>query len=306
MKMKRADLFFWGIFVLLIGFFTYLWFQNRTEDPNAQAEKVGSIEHHLHGLFYDQDKGIVAATHTGIMQYDKDGWVKISPEKDYMGFIVIDQAWYSSGHPSASSNEPNPLGLIQSTDKGKTWSTIDFAGESDFHHLAGSRRTGVLYVYNTQPNQKMQEGFYYSTDQGNNWTKAALSGVRATEVWMIKADPNQSNTVALLTKEGLYVSNDTGNTFQKVSGSNRISAIDISYTGTLWSATYEDSPRLLQLKPNGEITKESSLPFSLKEDAVQFIAVHPQNEMEITVATVSKKIYQTKDGGKNWAELSNS
>ncbi|WP_052807474.1 F510_1955 family glycosylhydrolase [Risungbinella massiliensis] len=304
MKLKKADIFFWGIFVVILGFFLYLWYENRTEDPNAQAEKVDSIQHHLHGLFYDQEKGLVAATHAGIMQYDKDGWVKISPERDYMGFAITDRTWYSSGHPPASSNEPNPLGLIQSTDKGKTWSTIDFAGESDFHHLAASHRTGTLYVYNQQPNQKMQVGLYYSTDQGKNWTKSTLSGVEATEVWMVKADPNKSNTVALLAKEGLYLSNDTGNTFWKVPVSAFISAMDISFAGSLWAATYEESPRLLKLESNGEIKKEIPLSYSSKEDPIQYITVHPQNENDISFATASTKIYQTKDGGKTWTELS--
>jgi len=60
---------------------------------------------------------------------------------DLMGLTVTEGRYLASGHPSLGTDLPEPVGLIESTDAGKTWEVLSRGGESDFHALAaGSER----------------------------------------------------------------------------------------------------------------------------------------------------------------------
>ena len=52
-----------------------------------------------------------------------------------------------SGHPSGDSALPTALGLIRSSDAGKTWESVSELGTSDFHALARSGDVLVAPLY---------------------------------------------------------------------------------------------------------------------------------------------------------------
>lgn len=83
-------------------------------------EKTNKTIDHIHDLGISDDD-LYIATHTGLMKYDGDNWYATSSNNhDYMGFSLTKDGFYSSGHPMEGSNLENSLGLIKSTDKGKT------------------------------------------------------------------------------------------------------------------------------------------------------------------------------------------
>jgi hypothetical protein len=60
--------------------------------------------------------------------------------QDTMGFTVVGpNRFLGSGHP-ATDDLPPLLGLIESTDAGKTWEHVSLLGEADSHVLRSAGR----------------------------------------------------------------------------------------------------------------------------------------------------------------------
>lgn len=104
--------------------------------PATAARSHAAITHIHHAA---RDRGtVLVATHEGLFRLTAAGrLVAQGPPNDLMGFaIAADGTYLASGHPAPGSDLPQPLGLIQSTDRGRTWSLRSRGGESDFHALA--------------------------------------------------------------------------------------------------------------------------------------------------------------------------
>ncbi|HQZ84902.1 MAG TPA: exo-alpha-sialidase [Actinomycetota bacterium] len=94
--------------------------------------------------FNPADDKVYLATHDGLFRYDATGPVQVGPVIDLMGFTAAGpDHFYSSGHPGAGVDMPNPVGLIESTDAGQTWSALSRQGQTDFHSLTASK-SGVV------------------------------------------------------------------------------------------------------------------------------------------------------------------
>lgn len=117
---------------------------------------------HVHGLGINPaDKTLFIATHTGTYRVPPDAEQAVRAGdslQDTMGFTIVGpNRFLGSGHPDPQAmreqNLPPNLGLIESTDAGRTWRPISLLGEADFHVLRSSpsrvwasiRRTGVCW-----------------------------------------------------------------------------------------------------------------------------------------------------------------
>lgn len=120
-----------------------------TAPPGAPAapDALG----HIHGLGVDPaDDALFVATHLGLHRVSADGdQTRIADRyDDLMGFTVIGPRHFlASGHPEVRADTPPHLGLIESTDAGKTWKTSALPGEADFHILEPAGKT--LYAYDS-------------------------------------------------------------------------------------------------------------------------------------------------------------
>ncbi|WP_231571354.1 hypothetical protein [Gordoniibacillus kamchatkensis] len=123
------------------------------EGPNSNTETTFM---HLHGLGYSADgKRLFIPVHNGLKVYADGVWSDAPGEKhDYMGFSAADNGFYSSGHPAPGSKFKNPLGLVKSTDDGKTIAILALEGEVDLHGMAVGYRSYTLYVANPQTTQR--------------------------------------------------------------------------------------------------------------------------------------------------------
>lgn len=114
-----------------------------TEGQGTVAARVGRglPSEHVHGVAINSaDDKVYLATHDGLFRYDESGPVLVGPVIDLMGFTAAGpNHFYASGHPGAGVDMADPVGLIESTDAGKTWSTLSRQGQSDFHTLTASK-----------------------------------------------------------------------------------------------------------------------------------------------------------------------
>jgi photosystem II stability/assembly factor-like uncharacterized protein len=185
------------------------------------------------------DGTVYLATHDGLFRYGGSGPKRVGPVIDLMGFTVAGpDHFYASGHPGEGAGLPNPVGLIESTDAGRTWRALSRQGESDFHTLAASS-AGVVgfdgglrisadgrtwqdlavpaapFSLAAAPDGRAvvattESGPIRSPDSGRTWTAVAGAPLLGLVAW---AD---GETVAGITADGsVFVSTDAGLTWQR-------------------------------------------------------------------------------------------
>lgn len=163
--------------------------------PSTAASGLPSS--HVHGLSVNVETDqVLLATHEGLFDVTKSPATQIGDTNDLMGFTAggDQDLFYASGHPGAGSDLPNPLGLIRSTDGGKTWEQLSRQGESDFHALTAAKSGIVAF-----------DGTLRRTPDGKTWSVIAAGFVPAA----LAAHPD-SDTVLATTREGLQRSTNGG------------------------------------------------------------------------------------------------
>ncbi|WP_433229136.1 WD40/YVTN/BNR-like repeat-containing protein [Actinomadura formosensis] len=137
-------------FVLLAACGTGTGQESAAHPAGAEAE-IG----HIHGVAMDPaDNAIYVGAHFGVFKIESpDRASRVGKNRqDTMGFAIVGpRTFLASGHPAAdeaATGAPPHLGLIRSTDAGRTWTSVSEVGKADFHAL--QQAGPVLYVYDGQ------------------------------------------------------------------------------------------------------------------------------------------------------------
>lgn len=295
MKLERLiAIAFTGVF--LLGACTQ-------ETKEFTYEKTNKDIDHIHGAGFSGDS-LYIATHTGIMSHDGQNWYATTGNNhDYMGFSMIKDGFYSSGHPEEGSDLKNPLGLIKSTDEGKTLNQLAFYGESDFHYLTAGYKSKAIYVINEEPNSELETGMYYTLDEGKTWESSKLAGIKSDSIGGISAHPKTEEMISISTKNGLYLSKDNGNNFELITDSFMVPAVFMLDDIVLYSALNDKGIHLYsQTIADGSRT-EITIPDLADNNPIMFIAANHDNPEQIAIITYANDIFTTKDGGENWESI---
>ncbi|MFJ4228548.1 F510_1955 family glycosylhydrolase [Paenarthrobacter nicotinovorans] len=170
----------------------------------AHATDKALPSSHVHGLTVSGETSqVLLATHDGLFDMTKNPATKIGDTNDLMGFTAgADGAFYASGHPGPGSALPDPLGLLKSTDGGKTWEQLSRQGQSDFHAMAATK-SGIIAF----------DGRLRSTIDGKTWNT-----VPAVFAPAVLAGHPDTDTVLATTEAGIQRSVDGGKTWDLVPG----------------------------------------------------------------------------------------
>ncbi|MFB5250339.1 F510_1955 family glycosylhydrolase [Bacillus mycoides] len=277
--------------------------ETATAVPSSFYKEItsGKIEH-IHGIGYAGNMpGVSIATHSGIKVYQNGKWFETTTElHDYMGFQATKNGFFASGHPEPGANLKNPLGLMKSSDGGNTLEKLAFYGESDFHNLAVGYNTEAIYLYNERPNSKLQQGFYFSTNNGQDWKNSKLKGLSST-IHSFSVHPDQSSVVVVSAKDGVYLSTDYGNTFEIFSTSLESTAVTLSNEDVIYAPINKQIVTKKSIATNEE-TNIQTPPLDPK-DAIMYISQNPQNSAEIVFATMKANVFLSTDEGKTWKQI---
>jgi hypothetical protein len=179
---------------------------------------------HIHGLGFTANEEIMVPAHDGIRIYKNKtgGWEQSQNDgHDYMGFSIIENGFYSSGHPAQNSNLKNPFGIIKGDINGSKLKPLALYGEVDFHGMAAGYYTNSIFVINSAPNTIMKtSGLYYSTDEAKTWNQSNAENLNG-QPSAIAVHPSGNKIVAIGTDEGTYLSKDFGNRFVNVLKDNQ-------------------------------------------------------------------------------------
>jgi phosphoribosyl-AMP cyclohydrolase len=302
-KMNRKGnskiLWIGALIILLLGGALFL-LGNLGGGENAHEDVY--IEH-VHGLGYSPDgKQILIPSHHGIAMYENGAWRMQEGDKhDYMGYSIVDNGFYSSGHPEKGTGYKNPFGLIKGTLEKEKIETLSLYGEVDFHVMSASYTTHTVYVLNEAPNSEMKErGIYFTKDDGGTWSKSKMNGLEE-EVLSLAVHPTNDAILAVGTPTGLYLSNNYGDTFEKVISDAQITAINFDQVGSLYVGGYDSQPWLIEMEVEKGSKKDITIP-SMTEDAVSYVAKNPTAD-DIVITTYKKDVYISSDKGEKWNKI---
>lgn len=194
------------------------------ESATGMSAESGPALGHVHGLGVDPADGtLYVASHTGVYRFPKGGAVERVADRyqDTMGFAVVGPGHFlASGHPDARENLPVRLGLIESTDAAKTWTSLSLQGTADFHAIepAGNR----IYAYDS-----VKGALVTSTNQ-RDWTV-----MERRELLDLAADPSNPAVLFATTPEGEVLRSTNGSTLTAVAGAPRLGPLDWQPNGPL-------------------------------------------------------------------------
>ena len=154
----------------------------------------------VHGLGVNPaDKALYIATHSGLFRSPPGAGTATrvdAPEQDLMGFSIAGaDRFVASGHPGPGQDGPSSLGLIESSDRGRTWRPVSLEG-ADLHML---RAAGdAVYTFDGQ--------LRASRDGGRTWQqRGAPDGLIDLAI-----DPTDGDRVLAYTETGVQLSQDGG------------------------------------------------------------------------------------------------
>lgn len=271
-------------------------------DEAFEASFDGTIQH-VHGMGYaGTDEGLYFASHTGLKIYRGGEWMETTENfNDYMGFNAVDEGFYTSGHPEADSDLPNPIGLQRSFDGGRSLESLAFEGETDFHGMAVGYESHDIFVMNPAQNSKLQAGFYRSNDEGETWESADAAGLEG-EMISLAIHPSKSNLVAVAMTNGIYFSEDSGDSFQPLTEADIAGSAVFFSRDSLYYATVDREPQLIQYQLESGEKEEIVLPEQL-ESGVMYIAQHPERTEEMAIYTMQGEGYMTEDAAESWEQF---
>ncbi len=199
---------------------------------------------------------------------------------DLMGFTVAGPGRYlASGHPGLHVDLPQPVGLIESTDGGQTWTPVSRQGQSDFHALTVSD-AGVLGY----------DGTLLASPDGRAWTPLAIPG----EPHTLTAAPDGAAVLAT-TAAGLLRSTDGGVTWtpdgdapllQTVTWADATTAVGVDPAGVVWTSADAGA----NWQPGADL-----------DSPPQAVAAAPDSA-RIAVVT-AEAVLESVDGGRSFTDV---
>ncbi|MXM62796.1 exo-alpha-sialidase [Streptomyces sp. HUCO-GS316] len=252
-----------------------------TDDP-SEAPGAPEALSHVHGLGVNPaDHRVYIATHDGLYTVAEGEKPKLVGDSrdDFMGFAVTgENTFVASGHGAPGSERPGNVGLIESKDAGRTWTSRSLSGEADFHSLDSAK--GTLYGY--------EGGRIRVSEDLQNWDDRAT-----LEALDIAVSPT-GDTLLATTAEGVMTSTDGGRTFGK--GSGQVQAL----------VSWPSERALFGIDPSGKLSSSADGGKTWKEPTIvpggQPQALTAVNADHILAATMTG-VYESRDGGRTFTEL---
>ncbi|MDA5560870.1 hypothetical protein PJK55_09025 [Exiguobacterium sp. MMG028] len=271
--------------------------ENETTATQDAWQRVGADEtvSHIHGAgFWQDDERPVIATHAGLMEYREDGWYTLPTNRhDYMGFEVVEDGFYASGHPDRRTDFKNPLGVMHGKNHGAVLESRSLEGEADFHYMSAGYATGTLYVYLEEATSELEPGFYRSIDGGSSFEPMQVQGIEETQVAGIVADATDAERVFLYGPSGILVSNDSGDSFEPLIESEQVVTVGADDGQLAYIRQTDGSFEGVLFNLDNESTETFNLP-ELQADAVPIeLAI---KEERMLLVTSDNSVYEFTDG----------
>jgi hypothetical protein len=254
------------------------------ESPSAVSD-AGPI--HVHGLGVNPaDGALFVATHTGLFRAPpgKTRARRVADRfQDTMGFTVTGpDRFLGSGHPDGREGLPPFLGLIRSTDAGRSWQPVSLLGERDFHVLeaAGPR----VYGYGSDFESR-QASLLVSENGGRSWDERTPP----EPLLSLAIDPRDPERVVASGQGGIHASTDAGRGWRPLG----------NMPGLL---TWPEANKLFLVRFDGSVARSSDAgrTWSSVGAVDGQPAAFDSADSELYVALHDGTVLRSRDGGRSW------
>jgi hypothetical protein len=242
---------------------------------------------HVHGLGVNpKDGALFIATHTGLFRAAPDDQTatRVGDRfQDTMGFTVTGpDRFLGSGHPDGRDGLPPFLGLIESSDAGRSWESVSLLGKADFHVLeaAGDRVYGFGSDFDTR-----EPRFMVSRDGGRSWEQRRVFALLVA----LAIDPRDPDSIVASTGRALFTSRTAGRTWRRLRGPAGLLA-------------WPSKGVLTVVTPGGRVLarERSGASFSARGDVKGRPAAFDDGGEALLVALHDGTVKQSDDGGRTW------
>ncbi len=240
---------------------------------------------HVHALGLDPaDGSLYVATHTGLYRVapGAERAARVGDHRqDTMGFVVTGpNRFLGSGHPDLRDDLPPLLGLVESSDAGRSWQSVSLLGKADFHTLRvhGSQLAG----YDASGGRLM-----ISSDAGRTWRSSTPPGDLADLV----VDPADERRLVAASAVGLIRSSDAGRSWSALDGSPTVLAWPAP--GVLYAFTPDGT---VQVSGDGGRSWAQRAALPGEPAAVTAIGANG-----LIVALHDGGLVSSADGGRSWS-----
>jgi hypothetical protein len=202
-------------------------------EPAPKVEDPGPI--HVHGLGVNPSDGaLFIATHTGLFRAapgEQQARRVANRYQDTMGFTVTGpDRFLGSGHPDGRDGLPPFLGLLRSTDAGRSWQPVSLMGKRDFHVLEATGQR--IYGYGSDYDSR-QASLLVSDDGGRSWQERTPPEALVS----LAIDPGDPDHVVASGEDGLYSSTDAGSGWRPLA--DRGALLAWTAAGDLFEARFD-------------------------------------------------------------------
>lgn len=252
---------------------------NSSAAPGQAAAEVG-LEH-IHGLGIEGG-ALYIATHTGLWMAP-DGQREPrrvgESQQDVMGFSIAgEERFIGSGHPGPDQDLPPNLGLIESRDSGRTWTSVSLLGETDFHVLESAGRR--VYGYDGA------RGLLVSSNGGRAWETRTPPAA----TFSLAIDPRNPDRIVAATEAGLFASADAGRRWRPLS--NELAGL----------LAWQDSGQLVLVDGTGAslISDDAGRTWRATGNIGGQPAAFISHEEELYAALGDGSVKHSGDAGRSW------
>jgi len=261
---------------------------------------------HLHGIAYVPEAGLYLASHYGLFLLRDGELFQVGESRDdFMGFSRHPHkpdVFFASGHPQTGGN----TGVIVSRDGGASWKQV-FRGLAaevvDFHSMVVSPAVPDR-LYGVHDRR-----LYVGDLASGNWRFAAARGIELDGLcWgvpCLAAAAEQPDHLFAATPSGLYVSEDAGESWHRVSaGTGAIAGLGahpehadllFAYTEAHGVARSGDGGRTWVARNTGV-----ELP---RNDFIFGFAFVPGTTQQVFAASAGGLVFETNDAGASWRRV---
>lgn len=178
-------------------------------------------------------------------------------------------------------------GLYESRDSGRSWTRVALAGQDAMNLARGHGTTVWTAGHNVLAR---------STDSGVTWTDVQPDGLPSLDIHGFAVDPTKSGRLyAAVAGEGLYRSDDAGQSFELVSDDvgGAVMALAVTRDGRILAGDMGQG--LLASDDGGKSWR------SVAQAAVMGLAINPAEPK--TIVAGSSGILLSTDGGGSWRQV---
>lgn len=241
---------------------------------------------HVHGVAFEPADGtVLLATHEGLFRIGEGGEsTHVGPEIDLMRFAASGpEHLLASGHPAPHVDLPEPVGLIESTDGGRTWTVLSRPGVSDFHALTVSD-AGVLGY----------DGALLRSVDGTEWEELDFPAQPHT-----LAAAADGQRILATTEEGLLRSSDGGASWTRMDGAPLLQIV--TWAGNDTDIVGVDRSGQFWADEDGAPTWRQGAQLDAAPEAIA--ATSSGDRVARIVAVTTDALLESDDGGRTFEAL---